>query len=70
MTILATLIPSSIAYAHLADVVPVAGLYAALAAMILYATFASSHHLIVGPEGTAALMLTTIIAPLANGDTT
>jgi len=70
VTILAMLIPSSIAYANLAGVVPVAGLYAALAAMILYATFASSRHLIVGPEGTAALMVATIIAPLAHGDAT
>lgn len=56
LTVWAVLIPESLAYATIAGVSPVVGLYAAVPALILYAAFGSSRHLIVAPmSGTAAL---------------
>ena len=42
MTVWAVLVPESLAYASLAGVSPVVGLYAVPAALILYAAFGSS----------------------------
>ena len=48
--------PESLAYAVLAGVPPVVGLWAAPAALVLYAALGSSRHLVVGPmSATAAL---------------
>ena len=44
------------------------GLYAALAAMIAYALFGSSRQLIIGPESTTAILVATVVAPMAGGD--
>lgn len=56
LSVWAVLVPESLAYATIAGVSPVVGLYAAPAALILYAAFGSSRHLIVGPmSATAAL---------------
>ena len=56
MTVWAVLVPESLAYASLAGVSPVIGLYAVPAALILYAAFGSSRHLVTGPmSATAAL---------------
>jgi SulP family sulfate permease len=51
------MIPSVIAYAGLAGLPPVHGLYAALAGMLGYAIFASSRQVIAGPDATIALMV-------------
>ncbi|ODA73569.1 putative sulfate transporter [Streptomyces sp. AVP053U2] len=42
MTVWAVLVPEALAYATIAGVSPVVGLYAAPAALILYAAFGSS----------------------------
>ena len=56
LTVWAVLVPEALAYASIAGVSPVIGLYAAPPALILYAAFGSSRHLIVGPmSATAAL---------------
>ena len=61
LTVWAVLVPESLAYASIAGVSPVIGLYAAPAALILYAAFGSSRHLIVGPmSATAALSAATV----------
>jgi sulfate permease, SulP family len=61
VTVWAVLVPEALAYASIAGVPPVYGLYAAPAALILYAAFASSRQLIVGPmSATAALSAATI----------
>ena len=50
----------ALAYATIAGVSPVVGLYAAPAALIFYAAFGSSRHLVVGPmSATAALSAST-----------
>jgi SulP family sulfate permease len=55
------LVPESLAYASIAGVSPVVGLYAAPAALILYAALGSSRHLVVGPmSATAALSAATV----------
>jgi SulP family sulfate permease len=68
VTVFAVLVPSAMAYGDLAGVTPVAGLYVALGAMVMYALFGSSRQLITGPEATTAIMTAAAIAPLAGGD--
>jgi len=68
VTVFAILVPSALAYGELAGFEPVIGLYAAMVAMIAYAFFGSSRQLIIGPEATTAMLVATIIAPLAGGD--
>jgi MFS superfamily sulfate permease-like transporter len=61
LTVWAVLVPEALAYVTIAGVSPVVGLYAAPAALIFYAAFGSSRHLIVGPmSATAALSAATI----------
>lgn len=68
VTVAAYLIPQVMAYATLAGLPPVAGLWAALIPMVVYAILGSSRQLSVGPESTTALMTATALAPLAIGD--
>ncbi|MFO7663818.1 MAG: SulP family inorganic anion transporter [Chloroflexota bacterium] len=68
VTVFAVLVPSAMAYGDLAGVTPVAGLYVALAAMVMYALFGTSRQLITGPEATTAILVATAIGPLAAGD--
>jgi sulfate permease, SulP family len=61
LTVWAVLIPEALAYATIAGVSPVVGLYAAPGALLLYAAFGSSRHLVVGPmSATAALSAATV----------
>ncbi len=62
------MIPSVIAYAELVHLPPITGLYAALAASIGYALFASSRHVIAGPDAAIGLLAGSAILPLALGD--
>src|SRR6476659_3586046 len=68
ITVFAVLVPSAMAYGDLAGVTPVAGLYVALGAMVMYALFGTSKQLIMGPEATTAIMTAAVVAPLAGGD--
>ncbi len=56
------------AYGDLAGVTPVAGLYVALGAMLMYALFGTSKQVITGPEATTAILTAAAVAPLAAGD--
>jgi sulfate permease, SulP family len=62
MTVWAVLVPESLAYASIAGVSPVIGLYAAPAALLLYAAFGSSRHLVVGPMSATAALSAAIVA--------
>ncbi|MGZ6869721.1 MAG: SulP family inorganic anion transporter [Frankiaceae bacterium] len=63
VTVWAVLVPEALAYASIAGVSPVVGLYAAPGALILYAAFGSSRQLVVGPmAATAALSAATVAA--------
>ena len=68
ISVVAYMVPQVMAYTALVGVPPVAGLWTALAALIVYAALGSSRVLSVGPESTIALMAGTAIAPLAGGD--
>ena len=68
VTVAAYLVPQVMAYATVAGLPPVAGLWAALAPLAVYAVLGSSRQLSVGPESTTALMTATALAPLALGD--
>jgi sulfate permease, SulP family len=68
VTVTAYLIPQVMAYAAVAGVPPVAGLWAALPALVIYAALGSSRSLSMGPESTTALMTAIALGPLARGD--
>jgi high affinity sulfate transporter 1 len=65
LTVAAYLIPQCMAYGELAGVEPVAGLWAILPPMIIYAIFGSSTQLSIGPESSTAVMTAVAIAPFA-----
>uniref|UniRef100_A0AAU2JQ99 Sulfate permease n=1 Tax=Streptomyces sp. NBC_00049 TaxID=2903617 RepID=A0AAU2JQ99_9ACTN len=67
-TVAAYLVPQVMAYASVAGLPPVAGLWAILPALAVYAVLGSSRLLSVGPESTTALMTATVVGPLAAGD--
>ncbi|KOU22773.1 SulP family inorganic anion transporter [Streptomyces sp. WM6368] len=69
-TVAAYLVPQVMAYAGVAGLPPVAGLWAVLPAMLLYALSGTSRLLSVGPESTTALMTAVAVGPLAAGDPT
>lgn len=58
------LIPQSLAYAMLAGLPPVHGLYASLLPLVLYAIFGSSRTLAVGPVAVVSLMTAAALQPL------
>jgi high affinity sulfate transporter 1 len=68
VTVAAYLIPQCMAYAELAGLPPVVGLWAVLAPMAVYAVVGSSPQLSVGPESTTAVMTAVALAPVALGD--
>ncbi len=68
VTVTAYLVPQVMAYAGVAGLAPVAGLWAIAPALVVYAVVGSSRLLSVGPESTTALMTATVVGPLAGGD--
>jgi SulP family sulfate permease len=70
VTVAAYAVPQVMAYAELAGLPAVVGLYAILVPLVLYALLGSSRQLSVGPESTTALLTAAAIGPLAAGDPT
>jgi high affinity sulfate transporter 1 len=68
LTVAAYLVPQGMAYATLAGLAPVAGLWASLLPLLIYAVMGSSRYLSAGPESSTALMTASALAPLAAGD--
>ena len=64
LTVWAVLVPEALAYASIAGVSPVVGLYAAPGALILYAALGSSRQLLVGPMAAAALLSAATVGAL------
>jgi sulfate permease, SulP family len=64
----AYLIPQVMAYAEVAGLPAIAGLWAICVALFCYALVGSSRQLSVGPESTTALMTAAVVGPLALGD--
>jgi SulP family sulfate permease len=65
LTVWAVLVPEALAYATIAGVSPVVGLYAAPGALFLYAAFGSSRHLVVGPMAATAALSAAAVGDLA-----
>ena len=62
LTVWAVLVPEALAYASIAGVSPVIGLYAAPGALVLYAAFGSSRHLVTGPMAATAALSAAVVA--------
>lgn len=60
------LVPQSMAYAQLAGLPPVYGLYASLLPVIIAALWGSSNHLATGPVAVVSLLTATALIPLAS----
>ena len=67
-TIAMIIIPQSMAYAALADVSPVYGLYAALIPVGIAALFGSSRYLATGPVAMVCLLTSVAVTSLSAGD--
>ena len=68
VTVAAVLVPQGMAYAELAGLPAVTGLYASFIPLLAYALLGSSRQLAVGPTATVAVLTATVIAPLSNGN--
>ncbi|MGO4886683.1 SulP family inorganic anion transporter [Anaerobacillus sp. MEB173] len=66
IVVMAMLIPQGIAYAFIAGVPPIIGLYAATIPLLIYALFGSSSHLAVGPVAVVSLIIYSGVSPLAD----
>jgi len=64
LTVWAILVPQALAYASIAGVSPVVGLYAAPGALLLYAALGSSRVLIVAPIAAAAALSAAVVADI------
>ena len=68
LTIAVLLIPQGLAYAGLAGMPPITGLYTAIGALVLYAALGTSPHMSPGPTALTALLVASSLQPLAGGD--
>ena len=68
LTVWAVLVPEALAYASIAGVSPVVGLYAAPGALLFYAAFGSSRQLVTGPGAATAALSAAAVGQLAAGD--
>ena len=68
LAVAAYLVPQVMAYAELAGLSAVQGLWAVVGPLLLYALFGSSRSLSVGPESTTALMTAVAIATVTAGN--
>jgi len=65
VTLTALLVPQGMAYAQLAGLPPINGLYATLVPLIAYAIFGPSRILILGPDSAIAPLVAATVVPLA-----
>ncbi|MFC0225845.1 SulP family inorganic anion transporter [Serratia aquatilis] len=68
LSVAAVALPVAIAYAELAGVSPVVGLYSCILPMIAYAIFGSSRQLIVGPDAATCAVIAAVVMPLSAGN--
>lgn len=68
VTVAAYLIPQVMAYAEVAGLPPVVGLWAIVGPLLVYAVLGSSRQLSIGPESTTALMTAVAVGSVAGGD--
>jgi sulfate permease, SulP family len=70
VTVAAYLIPQVMAYAEVAGLPPIAGLWAVVGPLVVYAVLGSSRQLSVGPESSTALMTAVAVAGLVTAGST
>ena len=68
LAVWAVLVPQAMAYAALAGVAPVQGLYAACAGLLIYALLGTSRQLNVGPSSGLAILSAATVGPIAAGN--
>ncbi len=68
LTLVVMLVPQAMAYASLAGMPPITGLYAAATALLVYALVGSSSHLSYGPVALVALLTASALGPLARAE--
>ncbi len=70
LVLTALLVPQGMAYAELAGLPPITGLYTSILCLIGYAVFGPSRILVLGPDSSLGPMIAATILPLigANGD--
>ncbi|MCS4121913.1 MFS superfamily sulfate permease-like transporter [Salinibacter ruber] len=68
LTVGVMLIPQGMAYALIAGLPPIYGLYASLVPLAVYSLFGTSRQLAVGPVAMVSLLVAAAVGPLANGD--
>src|SRR5262249_22301027 len=62
------LVPVGIAYAEASGVPGITGLHATIVPFLVYAVFAPSRILVLGPDSALAAVILTVVAPLSAGD--
>lgn len=67
LTVGVMLIPQGMAYALIAGLPPIYGLYASLVPLAVYSLFGTSRQLAVGPVAMVSLLVAAAVGPLANG---
>jgi high affinity sulfate transporter 1 len=65
VTLAALMIPLNIGYAQVAGLPPVAGLYAAIVPLVVFALLASSRHLVTSPDASMATLVGAALAAFA-----
>jgi len=68
LVLTAILIPVGMGYAQAAGLPAIAGLYATIIPLLLYALFGPSRILVIGPDSSLAAIIAATVAPLALGD--
>jgi high affinity sulfate transporter 1 len=70
LVLTALLVPQGMAYAELAGLPPITGLYTSILCLVAYAIFGPSRILVLGPDSSLGPMIAATIIPLvaANGD--
>ena len=68
LTLAAYAAPVGIAYSSLAGLPPQAGLYCFIFGGAIYALFASSRHLAIGPTAAISVMVASVVGSMADGD--
>jgi len=65
LTVAAVAVPSAMAYAEVAGLSPVNGLYALLLPTVVYALLGTSRQLVIGPEGSISALVGASVLGLA-----
>lgn len=68
LSVAAIALPVGIAYADLAGVLAVIGMYSAIFPLLAYAIFGSSRQLMTGPDAATCIIVAASLGPLAGGD--